>query len=592
MPDGADAPPPNGAPDAHAAAAPESEEALRELRSLLLAPEQQALAELHHRLALLQEKADLLERISERLPEAISLSAAQDDRLARALAPTVEETLRRSVERDPGPLADALFPVIGPAIRRSIREALRSFLESVNRTLEHSLSPRSFGWRLEAWRSGASFAEIVLSHTLRYRVEQIFLIDRETGLPLFHVSAQDTATQDSALVSSMLTALQDFARDSFGAGAQDTLDTFEMGDLTVWIEPGPQALVAAVIRGLPDPDLRDVLRDLNETIHLQFRHEMSSFEGDPAAFESAAPLLENGLLAQYREGEKPGLSSPLLWGVGVLLLLALGLWLFFSVRESRRWNAYLAALNAEPGLVVVETGQVEGRRFVRGLRDPLAADPSAFLAAADLLPTDIVTRWEPYQALDSALIVRRAAQMLAAPEAVRFIWEAGTLRAEGTASPDWRAQAGQRAPFLSGVLAYDDSALGNIAEQRFQQIQESIEAQLLRFEGGAAQLVPGQDEVLGALVTSIEELLETARAAGETARLQILGHASREGTQNANLRVSRERAGTVRQALIARGLPPAALEAVGTGQPHREGDDEATRALNRSVSIRVVIVDE
>ena len=86
------------------------------------------------------------------------------------------------MRRDPHVLADALFPVMGPAIRKSITETLRGMLESFNEALDNSFSLRGLKWRVEAMRTGKPFAEIVLMHSLLYRVEQVFLIHRETGL--------------------------------------------------------------------------------------------------------------------------------------------------------------------------------------------------------------------------------------------------------------------------------------------------------------------------------------------------------------------------------------------------------------------------
>ena len=59
-----------------------------------------------------------------------------------------------------------------------------------------------------------SFAEVVLKHTLVYRVEHVFLIHRHTGLLIAHAASQDATSQDPQLVSSMLSAIQDFVRDS------------------------------------------------------------------------------------------------------------------------------------------------------------------------------------------------------------------------------------------------------------------------------------------------------------------------------------------------------------------------------------------
>ena len=61
-----------------------------------------------------------------------------DPHLTRALAPTIEEAITASVQKNPHPLADALFPVIGPAVRKAIAASLSAMLESLNRTVEHS----------------------------------------------------------------------------------------------------------------------------------------------------------------------------------------------------------------------------------------------------------------------------------------------------------------------------------------------------------------------------------------------------------------------------------------------------------------------
>ncbi|NJM53355.1 MAG: hypothetical protein HC846_08145 [Blastocatellia bacterium] len=54
-------------------------------------------------------------------------------------------------------------------------------VQSLNQSLEHSISPKGLRWRIEAWQTGKSFAEVVMLNSLIYRVEEVFLIHRETG---------------------------------------------------------------------------------------------------------------------------------------------------------------------------------------------------------------------------------------------------------------------------------------------------------------------------------------------------------------------------------------------------------------------------
>src|SRR5215472_16115241 len=84
-----------------------------------------------------------------------------DARLAEALRPAVGAALGRSVRHEPRVWAEALLPVLLPAVRMAVASALRDLVTTLNQVLEHSLSFRSWRWRLESWRTGKSFAEIV-----------------------------------------------------------------------------------------------------------------------------------------------------------------------------------------------------------------------------------------------------------------------------------------------------------------------------------------------------------------------------------------------------------------------------------------------
>ena len=177
--------------------------ALAQLRQILVGPEQTQLNQLQHRL---DDDELAAQHVSRVLPEAIVLRE-QDVELTKALAPMIEESLKVSVRKNPQNLVDAIFPVMGPAIRKSIAENLRALLQSFNRTLEHSLSMRSLKWRLEALRTGKPLAEIILLHTLLYRVEQVFLIHASNGLLLQHVAAKSVEAQDGDMISAMMTAI-------------------------------------------------------------------------------------------------------------------------------------------------------------------------------------------------------------------------------------------------------------------------------------------------------------------------------------------------------------------------------------------------
>ena len=170
------------------------------------------------------------------ISEALHLRMSRDDSISKLLAPTIEYTLTESIQQNPVQFANVLYPVMGPAIRKSIHQSFAEILTNLNQLLEQSLSLRSLRWRFDAWRTGQSYAHIVMLHTLVYQVEQVFLIHRHSGLLIHHLTAANAISKDPDMISGMLTAIQDFMADSFSVNKTDTLNTLSMGELNLLVE--------------------------------------------------------------------------------------------------------------------------------------------------------------------------------------------------------------------------------------------------------------------------------------------------------------------------------------------------------------------
>ncbi len=438
------------------------------LRGLILGEERRRLEALEHRL---NDPAMRAEDVGSVLAEATTFRVKRDKQLGRVLSPLVEEALLRSVRENPKVLAEALFPVIGPAIRRAVANLLEQMLQGMNRTLDYSVSPRSIGWRLEGMRTGKSFAEIVLLRTLVYRVEEALLIHRETGLPLAQASHDPTRADDAPLKSGMLTALEDFARDSFRT-AEGELHTFEVGDLTVVVEQGPYAVLACAVRGQPPKDLSNLFQDALEAIHLRFGEPLEIFQGDTLPFEATHPILEMCLETRFRDDERKEAARAeaqqkserrfprwLVALAGLAVIAGLVAWIVLGRLETNRWNAYLDLVRAQPGLVVVSDGWRNGQRFVTGLRDPLATDPNSFLEPSGLKAGSVAASWTPYQALEPRFVLQRAQRALEPPNGVILKLENGVLIASGAAPQSWLARARNLSRAIAGVREFDDQGI-------------------------------------------------------------------------------------------------------------------------------------
>jgi OOP family OmpA-OmpF porin len=560
---------------------------LERLRQLLLGKDYEELLALK---AQLNDSASRSRFIADTLPAAVQLSSMENDRLTKALLQNVEDALQTSVRKNPRPLVEALFPVIGPAIRKSIAETLAELLQTINQMVEHSLSTRSLKWRFDAWRSGASYAEMVLKNTLVYQVEQVFLIDRKTGLLLNHLTSDTAITKDPDMVSAMLTAIQDFVTDSFQVNEQENLHQMRFGDLTVLIEPGPRALLAIAIRGNPPDDIRQIVAETLEQIHLIHSEALQAYDGDNKQLATTSHQLENCLISQA-ESKHERRTSPLTWLLILSVLLFLGYWLYGVYDKQAQWNTALERLYQEPGLAIMSTDKEQGQYIVRGLRDELARDPAQVVSPATAEALGIEWQFQPYIALAPELIKLRAERLLQPPKNILMLIEGNRLILSGEAPQQWIADVKDRALLIPGIQSVDTHDL--VAEERyelvFEQQKRYLEITTLLFEYGESSLSGPQADRIPELASIIQQLQDTAAAMEGLLTITVIGHSDSHGTVQAHDKISLARAESVKEALIAEGLKPSLFSVIGMGS--RElitgTQSEDKQELNRRVTFRV-----
>jgi outer membrane protein OmpA-like peptidoglycan-associated protein len=570
---------------------PTASEGITELRSLLLGFEKSEIEELYERLNDPNLNAEDLSRL---LPEAIILRSMQDKLLSEAIVPTVEEAIHSSVKKDLNILSEAIFPVMAPAIRKAIATALDTTLQSFNQTIEHSFSPQSFKWRLEAKQTGKTFAEVVLSRTLLYQVEQVFLIHKDTGIVLHHIVKPGASAQDADLVSAMLTAIQSFIQDSFELNKNDSLETLQFGDVTIWLEKGPQAVIAGVIRGHPPQELKSIFQNSIEKIHLKFHKNLHPFKGDTSVFEPSQTYLESCLQGQYKQPNKQK-YYPVLGFLATTFIIAIGTWTFLAFRERQHWMAYLEKLNTEPGFVVTKAEKHQGKFLVSGLRDPLAKEPSLILKQANLSAETVKSNWKPYVSLDSEIVTIRAKKILQPPETVSLnIDKNGTLFASGTAPQQWILEARKILRVLPGVTSFNEENLIAIDFQQIVQLKQLIEKKVLLFKAEKAVLIPGQGKILQSLVEAINEITESAKLLNKNVRIQIIGRTLQVQERRANIIFSKTRANTVLSALNTRGLKTNSnISTIGMGSSNTlpQNITAQNQSFNHSVYFKVTVTD-
>lgn len=541
---------------------------LQHLRALLLGAEYEDLLRLQKEFS---SHSHTSERLSQVISEAIAIRCKQDNSVSQALVPSIEDAIRISAKRDPKRLANALFPVMGPAIRESVSETVNAMMQQVNQLLENSLSARSIKWRINAFRTKRSFAEVMLSETVLYQVEQVFLIHRETSLLINHLTSENAIVKDPDMVSAMLTAVTEFVKDSFVVDKQQNVKSIKFGQLNLLFEAGPHAIVVAAVRGLIPSDLQVTIREQIEELHRLYASKLESFDGAAEEFPDTYEQLEKCLLSKKKNEEVASTNNkklpwPAIIAISLLILSPFAWWLINKI-EQNKWHDVVSLLQAESGIIVLSHDKKNGEYIVNGLRDPLSKDPVEIIAAHQKFNQSVTLNMQSYYSNEQDIVQKRLLEVLNPPADVVATVDNGILTLRGEAESDWISALPSKMPFILGVSNLDTSQLREIIDfqQEIQQLIGSIEGVVIEFAPNSSELNTDDLKLINYINHQINDLQVLTQKAEKEFKLGVLGFADTAGTSSVNILISESRARNIHDILAAMGITEDILLAKGLG---------------------------
>ncbi|NNE29190.1 MAG: hypothetical protein HKN16_06115, partial [Saprospiraceae bacterium] len=137
---------------------------------------------------------------------------------------------------------------------------------------------------------GVKATDEILVDADKYQIEEMFVVQRDSGLLIGVASRQPKVNQD--MIAGMLTAIKSFAEDAFMQGAED-LDFIEYDTLKLSIQNFPSYFVVAALSGsISAKEKSDFTSQILDFAKSVLRHKVIKWDEEDFEFISRQLDLE------------------------------------------------------------------------------------------------------------------------------------------------------------------------------------------------------------------------------------------------------------------------------------------------------------
>lgn len=540
-------------------------------------------------------RAESREMVSDVLSEALHDREKKDGSVQRIIQPIIARSVEKSLINQREDFIDYLYPLVGSLVRKAVSVFFTDFIEKTNEIIENSITAKGIKWRINAWRSGISFSEYVASQTFVFKVEQVFLIHKDTGNLLKSVVADNFNEEDADLVSAMLTAINDFVADSFNRSDDRTeqhLDTVKTDDFTLLVRQGPQAILVAAVSGNISRKATSQLQITLEEIQRIYLTDFKEYTGDSKPFETADALLQDCLLSEVRDEHQKTSKKPIFGWLLVVAMLGIIAWYSFGWWSASQTINKINELEQPPG-VLIQKLVADGRYDIKlyALRDPAAQEIGEWLSQNSIEQKYINIAETPFISIDKKLITEKISTIVDEYDTIDIDTQsmelAGNLqltdyqilkaRIDRIPGAEFFKIDSQAIEFIDNEI--DLSENNAVNEQIFINLVGEISSIQIGFDVGETALSPEQSTGLDKVSEHYNNIERLAKKLNRSTNLVIVGASDSTGERGFNQRLSGQRSLVVREALIARGLKPEHVFSVGIGEIELPGNIKTTRKV-------------
>jgi hypothetical protein len=218
-------------------------------------PDKELLHQLKH--ILLKDDRQSIERLQETMDDPVLLSEKVgpiiEQRLAffkenfpREYQVTINRIIESKLKASQEEILNVIYPVMGKMIKKYVNHQIQMVKDSIDESIKNTFSRKGFLWRLRTSLFGMKASDQVIHDLKDYKMEEIYVIQRNSGLLYGSASTENTIDQD--VIAGMLTAIKSFVEDAFKRERED-LEMIQYGTYKILLQNFFSYYIAIAISG-------------------------------------------------------------------------------------------------------------------------------------------------------------------------------------------------------------------------------------------------------------------------------------------------------------------------------------------------------
>ncbi|MEM6321123.1 MAG: hypothetical protein AAF960_25900 [Bacteroidota bacterium] len=228
----------------------QDEALLNQLQSILLREDRATVQQL-------REAMEDPELISERVGPIIERRMAFfKENFPKEFQVTVDKMIERKLKASQEVILDVIYPVMGKMIKKYVNHQIQMVKDGIDETIKKTFSKRGFFWQLKSKLFGMKASDQVIHEMKDYKIEEVYVTQRNSGLLFGSASAEKTIDQD--VIAGMLTAIKSFVEDAFKRERED-LEMIQYGTYKILLQNFYSYYIAVAISGSMSSSEREEL---------------------------------------------------------------------------------------------------------------------------------------------------------------------------------------------------------------------------------------------------------------------------------------------------------------------------------------------